>query len=198
VRCLACEALARTGDPSAVPSLFPLLSDPNPRIVQAAIGAIQSLGSAETEALTLAAARSPEAQVRRAAFRIIAYFGYASALDLLIKAIHGSDERLRDIALYGLPFIDDPRALEALLAASSHDDAHARAAAVRALGQCEAEKRVTDALRNALADADPWVRYYACQSLGSSPSSPPPRPSPRSSRTRPARSASRPWRPCPI
>jgi len=166
VRCLACEALARTGDPSAVPSLFPLLSDPNPRIVQAAIGAIQSLGSAETEALTLAAARSPEAQVRRAAFRIIAYFGYASALDLLIKAIHGSDERLRDIALYGLPFIDDPRALEALLAASSHDDAHARAAAVRALGQCQAEKRVTDALRNALADADPWVRYYACQSLG--------------------------------
>jgi HEAT repeat protein len=166
VRCMACDTLARIGDPSVVPSLFPLLSDPNPRIVQSAIGAIQSLGSAETEALTLAAARSPDAQVRRAAFRIIAYFGYGSALDLLIKAIHGTDERLRDSALYGLPFIDDPRALEALLAAASHEDPRTRAAAMRALGQCQAEQRVTEVLQAGLADTDPWVRYYACQSLG--------------------------------
>jgi HEAT repeat protein len=166
VRCMACDALARIGDPSVVPSIFPLLSDPNPRIVQAAVGAIQSLGSAETEALTLAAARSADAQVRRAAFRIIAYYGYASALDLLIKAIHGPDERLRDTALYGLPFIEDPRALEALLAASSHADARTRAAAMRALGQCQAEPRITDCLQQGLADADAWVRYYACQSLG--------------------------------
>lgn len=166
VRCMACDALARVGDPSVVPSLFTLLADPNPRIAQAAIGAIQSLGSAETEALTLIAARSPDTQVRRAAFRIIAYFGYASALDLLIKAVHDPDERLRDSALYGLPFIDEPRALEALLTASNHENPRARAAAMRALGQRQAEQRVADSLQRGLADTDPWVRYYACQSLG--------------------------------
>jgi HEAT repeat protein len=166
VRALACDALARIGNPSAVPSLFPLLGDPSPRIVQAAIAAIQSLGSPETERLALAAARSSSREVRRAAFRIITYFGYTSALDLLIEAIHGSDERLRDGAVHGLPFIEDPRAMEALLATARHENARTRAAAMRALGQCRGEPRVTATLQEGLTDPDAWVRYYACQSLG--------------------------------
>src|SRR6185312_14179324 len=48
VRAAACEALARIGNPSAVPALFTQLPDENPRVSQAAVGAIQSLGSAET------------------------------------------------------------------------------------------------------------------------------------------------------
>lgn len=166
VRSMACDALARIGDPTAVPELFERLTDPNPRIVQAAVGAIQSLGSAETEERTLAAARSADLQVRRAAFRIIAYFGYRSGLDLLIEAIQDGDERLRESAIYGLAFLDDPRALAALLSAARHKDARARATAMRALGQCRGEPSVPGSLTEGLSDPDAWVRYYACQSLG--------------------------------
>jgi HEAT repeat protein len=166
VRSMACDALARIGNPAAVPSIFPLLADPNVRVVQAAVGAIQSLGSAETEALTLEAARSSSPQVRRAALRIIAYFGYRSALEVLLDAIRGADERLREGAIAGLPFLEHPKAMEALASAASHESPRARAAAMRALGQCQAEPSVTASLHAGLKDADPWVRYYACQSLG--------------------------------
>jgi HEAT repeat protein len=166
VRAAACDALARIGDATAVPGLFALLANPNPRLVHAALSAIQSLGSVDTEALTLEAARSADAPVRRAAFRIIAYFGYASALDLLVEAIAGGDDRLRDGALHALSSLDEPRALEALLATARHADGRARAAAMRALGQCAPAPDVVASLRRGLSDADAWVRYYACQSLG--------------------------------
>jgi HEAT repeat protein len=166
VRAAACDALARIGDPAAVPGLFALLADPNPRLVHAALNAIQSLGSADTEALTLAAARSADPQVRRAAFRIIAYFGYTAALELLVEAIAGGDDRLRDGALHALPSLDDPRALEALLATVHHPEGHARAAAMRALGQCPSAPLIVAGLQRGLEDGDAWVRYYACQSLG--------------------------------
>src|SRR5690606_12070695 len=54
----------------------------------------------------------------------------------------------------------------ALLAAASHPVAKTRAAVMRALGQTEATPEVVKALLSAVADADAWVRYYACQALG--------------------------------
>ncbi|GAC1345761.1 MAG: hypothetical protein NVSMB23_22320 [Myxococcales bacterium] len=166
VRVLACNALARIGDTSAVPALFRLLGDPDPMLAQAAIGAIQSLGSEETERLALAAARSADPRERRAALRIVAYFGYAKGLDVLLDAARGEDDRLRDAALFGLPFIEDERAIEALLAAAVHRSPRARASAMRALGQAASGERVLERLRAGLSDPDAWVRYYACQSCG--------------------------------
>ena len=81
VRAAACEALARMGVPAVVGALFPLLADGNARVSYAAVAAIQSLGSRETERLALAAARSSDPRVRRAAFRILSYFGAVAALD---------------------------------------------------------------------------------------------------------------------
>ena len=166
VRALACETLARIGDVAAVGSLFARLADPDARVAQAAQGAIQSLGSPQTEALALEAARTEDLRVRRAALRIIAYFGYARGLEPLLSAAGAEDERLRDAALFGLPFLEDPRALDALLQAAQHPAPRTRASALRALGQVSGEPRVNAALRQGLADADPWVRYYAAQSLG--------------------------------
>lgn len=169
VRALACDTLARIGDVSVVPRLFQLLADQDARVSQGAAAAVQSLGSAETETLALEAARSGEARVRRAALRVIAYFGYPAAKDLLVEAMGDADERLRDVAATGLAGLDDPLATQALVAAAGHASPRTRAAAVRALGQLTAPAR-TDvartALRDALADVDPWVRYYACQGLG--------------------------------
>jgi HEAT repeat protein len=166
VRALACDALARVGETSGiVPRLFLLLGDPDARVTQSAVAAIQSLGSPETERLALEAARSGELRVRRAGLRIIAYFGYLSAIDVLIEAMDDPDERIRDAAIFGLPFIEDPRATDALLRAASHASPRTRAAAMRAIGQATKQPRTITSLRTGLHDADAWVRYFACQAL---------------------------------
>lgn len=166
VRSLTCETLARTGNPVVVRKLFEVLADNNPAVVHAATAAIQSLGSAETEMLALAAARSEDERVQRAALRIIGYFGYGSALEPLLELIQHGNSRVRDGAIEALPFIEDPRALATLLSTLRHADPKARATAARALGHCERDPQVTTNLLHALDDAEPWVRYYACRSLG--------------------------------
>jgi HEAT repeat protein len=169
VRAHACDALARLGNTSVVGSLFPLLEDQNIRVVHAAIGAIQALGSAEARQLAMKAVASPSPAVRRSALRILAYFGDPEALEPFLGALRDPDPRVRDVALQGLPYIEDKRALEALFEAAkdgSPQMAKTRGAAMRALGQCAGEPRVPAFLLRGLADPDPWVRYYACQSLG--------------------------------
>lgn len=166
VRAGACDALARLGDPSVVDALFPLLSDENPRVVQAATAAIQSLGSTHTETLALAAAQSQSPVARRAGLRILSYFGHAPAVDVFVAAMDDPDPRVRDVAISGLAFFDHPRAHEVLLRAAAHDSEKVRAAAMRGLGQSRAAGDVIAALRIGLGDPDSWVRYYACQALG--------------------------------
>jgi len=166
VQVLACNALGRIGDVSAVPRLFELLRGQDPMLTQAAVGAIQSLGSPQTEQLALEAARSSDPLVRRAGLRIVAYFGYPAALDLLVETVRGQDDRGRDVAIHGLALMDDPRALEEILRMSGHQNSRSRAAAMRALGQSPETPEVLSRLRRGLVDDDAWVRYYACQSLG--------------------------------
>jgi HEAT repeat protein len=166
VRALACEALARLGAVAEVGAIFPLLADPSARVSYAALAAVQSLGSRETERLARAACQSPDPALRRAAVRILSYFGSPSALDDLLNAVSDPDERVREIAIQGLPFLDDPRALEALLAVAKDSSERSRAVAMRSLGRSGEDLRVTAYLLKGLNDADSWVRYYACQALG--------------------------------
>lgn len=168
VRALACEALARLGATGTVPKLFTLLGDPDERVRQATIAAIQSLGSGDTKRFALAAAESEDSVVRRSALRIVSYFGFTEALPSFLSALHQDrDERLRDAAIAGLAFLEDPRALEALLAAARENPRRTRGAAIRALGQTPTEDpRVVAALLSALRDPDAWVRYYAVQAVG--------------------------------
>ncbi len=166
VRALACDTLARLGNPSIVRQLFPLLEDSNMRVTHAAVGAIQALGSAEAHALALATARSPSPTVRRSVLRILAFFGDAAALDPFLEGLRDSDPRVRDAALQGLPYIEDKRAQEALFEAAKDSSPRTRSTAMRALGHCAGEPRVPAFLLRGLSDPDAWVRYYACQSLG--------------------------------
>lgn len=166
VRTLACHALARSQATSAVPRLFDLLNDADLGVVHAAIGAIQSLGSAETQALAFAAAASDNLAERRAGLRIVTYFGYPGTLELSRQALSSNDERLREIALAGLPALDEPGARETLLQSAAHPHARTRAAALRALGHLGSAEGVEEVLIGALSDDDAWVRYYASQSLG--------------------------------
>lgn len=165
VRALACDALGKQADVSAVPALFALLRDSDARVSQSAVAAIQALGGADTERLALAAARSADARERRSALRILSYFGWPSARDLFLAGLHDADERIRDLAAVGLAAIDDVPSREGLLAAARHESPRTRAAAIRALGFSRSDGAVRDIVRRALRDDDAWVRYYACQAL---------------------------------
>lgn len=166
VRALACEAISRIGSPRAVRFLFPLLRDPSRRVTHAATAAIQSLGAPETKSLAMEAARSADPAERRAGLGILAYFGYPDALDVLLGALQDEEATVRDVAIQGLPLIDAPRARETLLGLARDPATHTRAMAMRALADASSDSRVQAALVRGLADEDPWVRYYACRSLG--------------------------------
>ncbi len=167
VKALACDTLARLGNPNVVKQLFPLLDDDNLRVVHSATAAIQAFGSRETRELAVKAAESVNPIVRRSALRILSYFGDSSALQPLLKGMSDIDPRVQEAALYGLPFLDNKEALEALFASAQAEVARTRALSMRALGQLQSgNEKVYSLLMNGLNDTDSWTRYYACQSLG--------------------------------
>lgn len=166
VRRLACEALTSLGRPEATPILFERLHDRSPAVVQAAISAISALGSSDTLALATAAAAANAPAVRRAALRILSYTGRPEALSVFESGTRDADVRVRDAAIHGLSLIETPRAVDLLLELTHDASAATRASAVRALGGTNTDVQVIEQLLQALQDGDPWVRYYACQSLG--------------------------------
>lgn len=166
IRVLACDALARIGNPKAVGPLFGLLADKDPRVGQAAVGAIQALGGHETERLASEAARSSSPVVRRAALRVLSYFGFRTSLDVFLHALDDPDPRVAEAAIHGLAFLEDRRALEALFEKAQAPAHRTRAVAMRALGHASGDLRIEAFLLRGLKDEDAWVRYYASQSLG--------------------------------
>lgn len=166
VKILACDALAKTGDPSCAAALFDLLGDPDISVSQAATGALQALGSERVEELALAAIDAAPKSWRQPALRIVGHVGSERGLSVLLDAAAQSDERTREIALAGLANVGGEPAREALLVASHHESTRTRAAAIRGLGHLEPAPSSTQRLRDATADPDAWVRYYACQALG--------------------------------
>jgi HEAT repeat protein len=104
--------------------------------------------------------------MRRWALRILAYFGFSDGMDAILEGMEDPDPHVRDSAIYALPFMEGPRAREALLSATRSPAAATRASAVRALGNCTGDARIDGAAIGALDDPDPWVRYYACQTAG--------------------------------
>ncbi|HYJ10679.1 MAG TPA: HEAT repeat domain-containing protein, partial [Polyangiaceae bacterium] len=166
VRVMACDALAKTGDPSCASALFELLGDPDIAVSQAAGGALTALGTREIEDLALAAAAGAPKSRRQAALRIVGHFGSERSLPVLLQAAAHGDERSREIALSGLGNVGGESARQALLDAARHESARTRAAAIRGLGHLDATPAVVQGLREATNDSDAWVRYYACQALG--------------------------------
>jgi len=167
VRRLACEALARTAAADHVPGLFPLLGDASTQVVQAAMAAIQSLGSTTARQLALRAAEDANPAIRRNGLRILGYFGFPEALPIFIAALSESDPRLTELALSGLSYLEAPEALEALLGAARSPQERTRRASARALGQLSRkDPRAVACLLAAFEDGDAWVRYYACQAAG--------------------------------
>ena len=166
VRAHACRALAKIGDVTVVPSLFGLIADGNASVAGAAVKAIGLLVCDEAKAMSLEAARSEDTARRRAGLRLIGHFGLDAGLDDVVAAASEPLDRIRDAAIGALPFLAGPRALGALLAASEDPTPARRAAAMRAFGHSSDRTEAPNALRRGIRDEDPWVRYYACQAIG--------------------------------
>ena len=167
VRALACDALGRVGATGAVAALFGLLTDQSPRVVQSAIGAIQSLGSAQTKNLALQFAADTNPALRARALRIVSYFGFPEALPVFLFALKTADLVTQEVILTGLAQLEAPEAVAVLIAHAKHENEKTRAFAVRALGQTSLPASLVEGtLLAALNDSSAWVRYYACQALG--------------------------------
>jgi HEAT repeat protein len=165
VRARACEAIARIGDVASVPQLFDALGDPSARVAHAAVSAIMTLGSSDTERLALAAVRSARSSVRRHAIRLLGAYGFHSAFQLLCDAIHDADRRVAELAITGLGSIEDPRVDDELARHLQSTDDALRSAVMRAAAQRRSVEAV-GLLTKGIGDASSWVRYYAAQGLG--------------------------------
>ena len=165
VRARACEALARIGDTSAVPALFVALGDPSPRISLAATAAIKSLATADTGPRAIAALGSGPSAVRRCALRILACVGSKDAFDVVRLALADPELGIAELAVAALAAVEDARVDGILTDLARSTTPTLRAAVMRAMIH-RSRAGATEVLVRGVADAQPWVRYYACQGLG--------------------------------
>jgi HEAT repeat protein len=163
LRIEAATALARIGDEGALDSLLNLIGDSDGAVRQAVVGALNSIGSSRMAQLIKPLLRDERPLVRESAARIAGYFGYEDCADLLLECCNDEDERVRKAAVEHLPYLDDERVLQILENKLYRDTPRVRAAAASAFGKLEADDTP---LRVSLRDDDPWVRYFAAQSLG--------------------------------
>jgi HEAT repeat protein len=158
-------ALSRMGDGRAFEPLLTLLGDPDSSVRQAAIGALNSIGHPGMGSRVRALLEDSNPHVRESAVRIAGYFGYASCADRILACCHDDDETVRAAALDHVPFFDDPRVLDTLETAFETDTSRVRAAVAHALASLDAAD-ARPLLHRAIADPDPWVRYFAVRTLG--------------------------------
>ncbi len=161
----AAEALAKIGDKSAFEALIGPLSHPDAAVRQAAIAALDSLGHPEMPSRLVGLLHDANPFVRESAVKIAGYFAFEQCVDLLLECCRDRDERVRRAALEHIPYLDDRRVLSVLVSALDSEIALERATAARAFAQMDGAIAFPY-LKNALADPEPWVRYYAVRSLG--------------------------------
>jgi HEAT repeat protein len=96
---------------------------------------------------------------------VAGYFGYASCASALLERCRDTDEAVRAAALEHIAYLDDERSETVLITALASDTPRARAAAAQGLAHTGGANAL-DALRRAIGDPDPWVRYFSATSLG--------------------------------
>lgn len=161
----AAGAIASIGDLKAFEPLLGLLGHADPAVRQAAIAALNSLGHPDMARRVQALIGSPDPATRESAVRIAGYFGYPECAEAVFAACGDSEENVRRAALEQSPLFDENRALAVLRQALRHDTPRACASAATALGRVAGED-AREALHEALAHRDGWVRYFAARALG--------------------------------
>ena len=159
------SALAMLGDARALEALLPLFAHPHASVRQAAIAAINSIGAEDTHARIRLLLADANPRVRECAVRVAGYFGYPDCSRGIFQALGDEVEEVRRAAIEQLPVIEDAHAQDLLLAALRTETPRNRGAAAHAM-RTDDSAPFEGALFEALADPDPWVRYFAAGSLG--------------------------------
>jgi len=164
VRYWSIAALSRIGDERAVGPIIRLLKQDADATVRAV--AVWHLGRwferQDVREAVLGALEDPEAFVRTWAFRVIGYKRYAGALPRLRELLQSEDVTRRYGALRAIAEVQGEDAIETLVTALRQDSsAEVRAAAVYHLGAWFDAPQARQAIIEALADEDKFVRGWA-------------------------------------
>lgn len=160
----ATAALAELGDARALDEVLALFRHEQPAVRQAAIAAVNTLGTGLTEARVRTQLTDADPRVRECAVRVAGYFGFDTCVPAIFERLSDDSEDVRRAAIEQLPVLDRPEAAARLVAALQKETGRNRAAAAHAARGMEGPA-VDGPLREALTDADPWVRYFAIDSL---------------------------------
>ena len=104
-------------------------------------------------------------RVRECAVRVAGYFGFDACVPGVFGALDDADEDVRRAAIEQLPFLGHPQARARLASALAEETPRNRAAAAH-VARIADDASIERPLVEALADPDPWVRYFAACSLG--------------------------------
>jgi HEAT repeat protein len=188
VRMKAVEVLGDTKDPSAVEPLIAALQDVEPEVRVKVTGVLGSIKDPRAVEPLIACLKDEYWSVRESAINALSWIKDPRAVDPLIatlkyeetelpgevkdprsplelRTLEKRKSNLRIKAAYALASFKDPRAVEALIAASKDDSLEVRIDLVKALGRIE-DPSVVEPLIAALIDESWPVREAAAMGLG--------------------------------
>jgi len=155
----------KRADPSAVPSLLPLLSHPNHQVRQSTIKLLSRFADESVVNGLRATTLDPVANVRLEAVQALQRLRAAGAVPELTRALRDADFKVQGAAIDALCDIGDAKTVPLLLEVLTDPSDQARRAAVEVLNVVATPEAIADLVR-ALGDQDWWVRVRAADALG--------------------------------
>jgi len=138
----------------------------------AAVGALGSLGAAETTKQICQMLEDKEWEVRREAASALGRLGNLESLEALAKTLDDVDSDVREAAALALGRIGDRRSVSALVLALKDEVASVRRIASSSLSRIDPDwislsetRAAAEQLKMAIQDAEPAVRFFVAQLL---------------------------------
>lgn len=168
-RVIALELLTKRRATLQTPAIVPLVSDPDPKVAQAACDALAVLaGGPELEQLVAKALASDNAEFRQRVTKPILSVALRltdtdRSVKLLLATLPGAKPETRDWILSLLPVFGGPAALDAVVAETKVTDEAARLAGVRALADWRDGEAIQPLLVLTRTGADERTRVLAAR-----------------------------------
>ena len=135
----AIRELRRLATPNAVQTLSVALGDDDPRVRDAAMEALSSIGGEEAQSAIASALMADEARARASAAQAMAMTGGNSAVDYLSTTLDDEDARVRISIIESLADLGDDKSLHIIRQALRDPDSEVRERAVEVLDELEGD-----------------------------------------------------------
>ena len=161
----AVEKIAEYSDSKAIERLVQLLSDCSPLIKDEAVNSLAKIGGEETVKAVVPLLYSKEVSLKNISLEILTRLGDVAVGELSARLDEPDDDVLKFIVdIIGL--IGNHEPVRELIPLLKHANPNIRAAVAVAFDKMGANEAL-DALMEALADDDEWVRFSVLEALGS-------------------------------